>query len=113
MKPEQKPFGLSTASPLYALRMIRGLLTDVVIEPVVKEECAVCPPSNVGRQVGIVVPVVMEGLLNGKPATEVALVLRVEREGRIFAVARDEDFATASCHHYAHTAFVAFGKQGE
>ena len=48
--------------------------------------------------------------LYGQSLAEVAAILRVECQGRIFRMARKEYLAALACHHHVHARLLTLGE---
>lgn len=77
-------------------------------EPVVEEMLAGCLPSIVYAVVKIaLVAIVVEGRSDGELLSKVTLILGVEREGLVFEVTGDVEFAPIVRGGQPNSAFVA------
>ena len=70
-------------------------------------------PSYERSLLWVVVAIVVVGLLDGESFAEVALVLCIERHGRVFRVPRNEDFPSLARHHHRDAALLPLSNDGE
>ncbi len=68
------------------------------------------PPVNDRIVIGIVVGIVISGEGNVEAFRQIAAILDVERESRIFGVPRDEKLSAATSHDHINSRILRLGK---
>ena len=69
---------------MYLINVVWRFLIYIVVEPVLEEQIAMASPSDERSLLWVVVAIVVVGLLDWQAFAEVALVLIVECQGRVF-----------------------------
>ena len=95
----------------YLVDVVRGLLVNIVVYPVVEEQVGVRPPPYERWLRGVIIRIIVDRHLHVIALAYVAPVLLVESVGRILHVSCHEKLASTPRHHYAHAALFRFGYQ--